>query len=200
MDNKSLYVFTDVIATKLLGYFNKVMNYNETSRGKKVIRGLCRLVVLLLVLAIFKIIFDVVGYLGTNLIYSVGTILRGAISKVWRMLVRYTFFVFAFASLYDLALDMSKSRSYNIKVGKAKKISLYKEISDVLKIVITLLGVPIMILLFVECGILGLFFSLWVKGASCFGLIFMLIGIIIMTFAYLLMIFDKVLEKGGWVK
>ena len=180
----------------LVKWLNKVLNDKKKSALTKTI---IRIACCLILLALLEIPFLIVGKVGEGILYLCNFTFNNELLHGWNFLIKYAYLIFALILLLNTVVDMSKKKEYNFELNNSLQSgkNLYYAVTLVLKIVITVVLIPLMLLAIVLFAVLGMTISLITHGIYVLGPILIIAGLLIMICFTLSYLYDVINPKKG---
>lgn len=179
---------------------DKVSSYIKDDDNALLIKSIIKVIVLLVIYFVLGFVADLIINIGSYIIYQVGTTARGVLSSVWATVVNFTYFLFIIASLYRLNEMAEKDKDFlvfskNRNKDKKTKEKIYITIESVIKILGTIILVPIFVIdigLLFGIGIMVGYARQGIYVYSAFGIV---IGLIIF-FTSVIFLIKTLLSPG----
>ena len=179
---------------------DKVSSYIKDDDNALLIKSIIKVIVLLVIYFALGFVADLIINIGSYIIYQVGTTARGVLSSVWATVVNFTYFLFIIASLYRLNEMAEKDKDFlvfskNRNKDKKTKEKIYITIESVIKILGTIILVPIFVIdigLLFGIGIMVGYARQGIYVYSAFGIV---IGLIIF-FTSVIFLIKTLLSPG----
>ncbi len=179
---------------------DKVSSYIKDDDNALLIKSIIKVIVLLVIYFALGFVADLIINIGSYIIYQVGTTARGVLSSVWATVVNFTYFLFIIASLYRLNEMAEKDKDFlvfskNRNKDKKTKEKIYITIESVIKILGTIILVPIFV---IDIGLLfgfGIMVGYARQGIYVYSAFGIVIGLIIF-FTSVIFLIKTLLSPG----
>lgn len=178
----SFVTLLDFITNAFVEFIKLVNQYLKDKSKNVAVRIIIRILCCLLLLAILKIPFMVVGLLGEGIIYLLGTTFFATWSLTWTGIVGYAYYLTCLVIFVKMAYDMSQRKDYKITVKSSKKVgeNIYYATGVILKLIVVVSIIPLALVLLLLFAFLGMLLCLLTHGLVLVGPFVMVIGIIVM--------------------
>lgn len=178
----SFVTLLDFITNAFVEFIKLVNQYLKDKSKNVVVRIIIRVLCCLLLLAILKIPFMVVGLLGEGIIYLLGTTFFVTWSLTWTGIVGYVYYLTCLVIFVKMVYDMSQRKDYKITVKSSKKVgeNIYYATGVILKLIVVVSIIPLALVLLLLFAFLGMLLCLLTHGLVLVGPFVMVIGIIVM--------------------
>lgn len=178
----SFVTLLDFITNAFVEFIKLVNQYLKDKSKNVAVRIIIRILCCLLLLAILKIPFMVVGLLGEGIIYLLGTTFFATWSLTWTGIVGYAYYLTCLVIFVKMVYDMSQRKDYKITVKSSKKVgeNIYYAVGVILKLIVVVSIIPLALVLLLLFAFLGMLLCLLTHGLVLVGPFVMVIGIIVM--------------------
>ena len=196
----SLSNFLDIITEGFVVLIKKINKYLTSKKTNGLSLFLIRLVCCLLVLAVLRVPFLVVGKLGEVIIDVLSSTLGDALSLVWVGTVDYAFSIFSLIVVFKVITEMSKRKEYKISFKESTKVgdNLYYFFKTILKLIIVISLIPLILVTLMLFAILGMTICIVTHGMFVIGPVLIVVGLVVITVSTLSYVSDVVFfDKGG---
>jgi len=173
-------------------YLKKISNYISNDDNSLLIKSIIKLITLISIYFVCGLIAEGITQIGTYIIYQTASTARAILSSIWSTIVSFTYFLFIIFSLYQL-INISKkeknffSLSKDKKIDKEKKTKVFLTATNIIKILGTVILIPLIITNVGLLFILGILIGYLKQGIylislfiGCVGLILFLTTLIIL--------------------
>lgn len=178
-------------------FIPKAFEFYDNKKTKPIVRVIIKVLCCLLILGISKILFVIIGALGSLIAYLIGQTFRGGFLEIWYGSIEYGYLLFVIAVLLNIFIKISKDKNYKFKIKKVSSERIYKTVIIVIKTILSIALIPLAVALLLLFAILGMILYLIIHGISAFGLLLIAIGLSVIILFTLDYLSDLVLLKEG---
>lgn len=196
----SFYSVLDIVTDAFVNVIKKVNKFLTDKKKSVGVRLIIRMICCLVMLAILKIPFLIVGELGEIIINFLGLTFNELVSDIWSETIDYAWLISSLVIIFKVICDVSKRKDYKIEVKESTKIGddLYSAVGLLFKIIIAISLIPLMLVALLLFALFGMLICLITHGIYIIGPIIMVIGLLIMAVTSLSYVSDIVFfGKGG---
>jgi len=197
---KDLKKFINKTSDIIYNFLEKVATFIKDDKHSLVIKALIKLIILFLIYFVVGLIAE--GFIqgGSYIIYNTSSTARNLLSSIWTTAVNFTYFLFIIVSFYRLTAMAEKDSSFfvlfkNKKKDKEVKRKIYEGIESIVKILGTIILIPVFTIDISLLFILGIMIAYLRDGIYLYSLFGGVIGLIIF-FTVLIFIIKELLTPG----
>lgn len=197
---KDFKKFINKISDAIYNFLEKIANSIKDEKQSIVIKATIKVIVLIIIYFLGQLIAEGIISAGTYIIHSISSTGRTLLSSIWAIAVSFTYFLFVIVSLYRLIAMAEEDSSFfilfkNKRKDKAIKKKLFEGLSTIIKILTTLILIPIFTVDIVLIFILGIMIGYLKEGIYLYSLFGGVVGLIIF-FTILIFIIKELLTPG----
>lgn len=190
---KELKKFLNKSTELIYKFLGKVANFIKDENESLRIKTFIKLAILVLIYLVGGLIADGLVQCGTYIIYKVATTGRALLSGIWSITVNLTYFLFVIVSLYQLTNMAEKdNKFFNLYKNKKKDKDVKKKIFFTLETIIKILGTLVLIPLFIgdiaSLFIFGILVGYLRKGIYLISAFVFVIGLVLFFTSVILLI------------
>ena len=197
---KDLKKFINKVSDIIYGALENVATAIKDEKKSLAIKAIIKILVLALIYFIGELIAEGIIQGGIYIIHSMSSTATTLLSSIWTIAVSFTYFLFVIVSLYRLVSMAEEDSSFfvlykNKKKDKEIKKKLFYGIENVIKVLGTLILIPVFTIDISLVFILGIMIGYLKEGIYLYSLFGGVIGLIIF-FTVLIFIVKELLTPG----
>lgn len=197
---KDFKKFINKISDAIYKFLEKIANSIKDEEQSIIIKATIKVIVLIIIYFLGELIAEGIISAGTHIIHSISSTGRTLLSSIWAIAVGFTYFLFVIVSLYRLIAMAEEDSSFfilfkNKRKDKVVKKKLFEGLSTIIKVLTTIILIPIFTVDIVLIFILGIMIGYLKEGIYLYSLFGSVVGLIIF-FTVLIFIIKELLTPG----
>ncbi len=178
----------------------KFAKFIKRDNDSAVTKSIIKILILLIIYFLLGIVADLMIVIGNDIIYQIGTTARGILSGIWTVVVNFTYFLFIITSIYHLLDIAEKDKDFlvffhNDQKNKTTKKRVFAIVATIIKILGTLMLLPLFVVDIASLFILGILFGYLRQGIYLISPFITVLGLILF-FTVIIFIIKTLLSKA----